>query len=271
MSSPMQFLRCYTYLGASVTRFMLRAPFDSKARNGVRRLAAAAGWRGLQTALPTCTLDELVAQRAPVRVDNSSDHEFNVSFYELFVISQLVAARQPRSIFEMGTFNGRTTLHLAMNSPADARVVTADLPADAEVFDDPNLVGSCYRDTPHAQKIVQLRQDTRRIDPSPYAGTMEFIFIDAGHEYDDVCNDTDLALRLAKPSDCLILWHDYSQWPDVQQALDERYATGERYRGLRHIRGTSMAVLDLTHQYSENNRRRSGRRAAAGTTRRTGV
>ena len=264
MLSPMQFLRCYTYVGGAVTRLMLRAPFDSNARNGVRRVAAAAGWRGLRTALPRCALDDLIGQRLPVRVDNSIDQEFNVLFYELFVISQLVASRQPRLIFEMGTFNGRTTLHLAMNSPAEARIVTADLPVDTEIFDDPSIVGSCYRDTPYAEKITQLRQDTRRIDPSPYAGTVEFIFIDAGHEYDDVCNDTDLALRLAKPSDCLILWHDYSQWPDVQQALDERYDIGGRYGGLRHIRGTSMAVLDLTRQYAENNRRKSRRRAAAG-------
>src|SRR6188768_1735878 len=52
----------------------------------------------------------------------------NVSLYELFVINALVAQRAPLRIFEFGTFNGRTTLNLAANSPADARVFTLDLP-----------------------------------------------------------------------------------------------------------------------------------------------
>lgn len=261
MPSPLYFMRCYGYATRKLPWLMV-TPFTSARRSTIRRVATAAGWRGLPTAMPTCTLHDLLPTRPPVRVDASTVHPGNVTFYELFVISQLVAARQPGHLFEFGTHNGRSTLHMAMNSPAEAHVTTIDLPVRERNNDDGTIVGGCYRDTPWAEKITQLHENTWRFDPSPYAGTMNFIFIDAGHEYDDVCNDTDLALRMARPSDCLILWHDYSQWPGVQQAMDERYATGGRYAGLRHILGTSMAVLDLAIPYEENKRRRSARRAA---------
>ncbi|MFW6060719.1 MAG: class I SAM-dependent methyltransferase [Phycisphaeraceae bacterium] len=251
MKIPMHFLYCYAYVAATVGWVMLSAPFYSPARSLVRRMAAATGWHGPATALPQQTLAALTPRTESVRVDNSIDHEFNTSFYELFVLSQLVADRKPARVFEFGTFNGRTTLHLAINTPPETRITTIDLPESESPFEDHAIVGSCYRGTDYADRIEQLYANTRRCDLSAYFGQMNFIFIDASHEYDDVLNDTDLALRLACPDDCMIVWHDYSQWPGVQQALEQYFVTGGVYANLQHIRGTTMAVLEMnasTHQ-----------------------
>lgn len=261
MRSPMHFLRAYGYV-LGVLPWLMMTPWRGASRAALGRVARAAGWAGLDTALPTCRLSELVAHRAPIRLDDTVDHEGNTSFYELFALSQLVAERKPRMLLELGTFNGRSTLHMAMNSPDDAQVVTIDLPEHESPFDDPGLVGACYRDTPWVSGITELRENTRRFKPEHYLGRMNFIFIDAGHEYDDVCNDTDLALRLAAPRDCLILWHDYAQWPGVRDALDERYHAGGRFRGLRRIARTSMAVLDLAGVEADNGSSRASRAAA---------
>ena len=53
----------------------------------------------------------------------------NVSIYELLAIVLLVRARQPKALFEIGTFDGRTTLNLAANALKDSRVHTLDLPS----------------------------------------------------------------------------------------------------------------------------------------------
>jgi predicted O-methyltransferase YrrM len=48
----------------------------------------------------------------------------NVTAQELKIISQLVKLTESRVLFEIGTFNGRTTLNLAAHSPAEARIYT---------------------------------------------------------------------------------------------------------------------------------------------------
>src|SRR5206468_2241747 len=53
------------------------------------------------------------------------------SLLELLVISRVVAERKPARVFELGTFDGRTTLALADNAPEHAIVYTLDLPSGA--------------------------------------------------------------------------------------------------------------------------------------------
>lgn len=251
MRTSLEFLRCYGYVALATAR-LLGTPMRSATRAEIRRVARAAGWQGITTALHACTLGEMLASRSPVRVDNTTVGSDNTSFYELFVLSQLVADRQPRVLFEFGTYNGRSTLHLAMNSPEDARVTTLDLPPHECTFEDAGFIGRCFRDTPWAAKITQVRENTRRFDPAPHQGKANLIFIDASHDYEDVQHDTDLALRLAAPGDCLILWHDYARWHGVRDALDERYHAGGRFTHLRRITGTSLAALDLGRRRADN-------------------
>ena len=52
----------------------------------------------------------------------------NVSLLEVVVINHLVKTRSPNSIFELGTFDGRTSLNMAANMPESGVVLTLDLP-----------------------------------------------------------------------------------------------------------------------------------------------
>jgi hypothetical protein len=54
----------------------------------------------------------------------------NVSLTEILVLNSLVKRLCPRRIFEFSTFNGRTTLNLALNAPQGAEVFTLDLSAE---------------------------------------------------------------------------------------------------------------------------------------------
>ena len=55
----------------------------------------------------------------------------NPSAIELFYLGAIVRASGARAMFEIGTFDGATTLQLALNSPPEAVIHTLDLPADA--------------------------------------------------------------------------------------------------------------------------------------------
>ena len=181
----------------------------------------------------------------------------NVSAYELFIINSLVAQRAPRMIFEFGTFNGRTALNLAANSPEGARVFTLDLPktelhrATYELqpiekkFVDKASSGDLFKDRPEASKITQLFGDSAEFDYAPFLGTMDFVFVDASHSYEYVLNDSRIALRLLRSGQGTILWHDYGRphwWPGVTGALNELKDEAP-FQHLLHIEGTSLACL----------------------------
>lgn len=182
----------------------------------------------------------------------------NVSIFELLAIVLLVRTRQPRTLFEIGTFDGRTTLNLAANISSEARIHTLDLPStgldqtrfkveaiEKEFIDKP-VSGSRFLGRPEASKITQHYGDSAKFDFAPYIGQMDFVFVDASHAYEYVLNDSRIAFKLLRPGKGIILWHDYNQpewWPGVIRALDELYAGSPEFSRLRQIEGTSFACL----------------------------
>lgn len=179
-----------------------------------------------------------------------------VSLFELVVLGSFVRTYRPRNIFEFGTFQGRTTLNFALNSPAHARIVTLDLPredlektrlqidfADRKHIDKP-VSGEFFLKSalPVKKKISQVFGDSAVFDFSPYAGTMDFIFIDGSHHYEYVKNDSEKALGLLKKRKGIIIWHDYGYWPGVTRALNE-LARSRPWKNIRSIQGSSLAFV----------------------------
>jgi predicted O-methyltransferase YrrM len=157
----------------------------------------------------------------------------NVSIAELKLILHLLLASKARAAFEFGTSDGRTTLNLAANSPEDARVYTLDLPRER--------LGERFRGTTYEPKITQLISESTKFDFSPYFHSMDFVFIDAGHDYKYVLNDSLAAMKLLRDGKGTIVWHDYSaSWSGVVEALHELFLTEPRLSGMRHIEGTAL-------------------------------
>jgi predicted O-methyltransferase YrrM len=181
----------------------------------------------------------------------------NVSLSELAVLNALCRTHGARELFEIGTFDGRTTLNLAANS--DGKVFTLDLPAghatkfevqgaDNRYVDKPasgaRFTSDPNRRLPEAQRITQLFGDSASFDFSPWHGKIDLVFVDGAHSYDFVVNDTRVALRLLKPTGGVIVWHDYGVWPDVAKALDD-LLTEMPGLPLRHVCGTSLVVARI--------------------------
>jgi predicted O-methyltransferase YrrM len=139
---------------------------------------------------------------------------------ELLCLANVTRVLRPKTIFEIGTFNGRTTSVLILNAPDDAQVVTLDLPPGAEVprtaayvDTDVDLVkqrklGSYILELGLESRCRQILCDSMEFDPTPYAGTVELGFIDGAHSYEYVRNDTEKMIRMISDRG-IVMWHDY--------------------------------------------------------------
>jgi predicted O-methyltransferase YrrM len=181
----------------------------------------------------------------------------NVSLQELVVINILINRYHAKTIFEIGTFDGRTTLNMAANAGPGARVYTLDLPradvdsaslpldAGDKQFVDKEASRVRFRRTDWEKEIVQLSGDSATFDYGPYTGKVDMVFIDGSHSYDYVKNDTEAALKIVNGS-AVIVWHDYQPyWHGVVRYLNEAYARGGIFKDLKHVEDTCLVFLTI--------------------------
>lgn len=254
MRRATRFAKRYLFAsGATLYAFTLglRRP---RTRSFIDRVASEFGYRArLRPTLPQVDIAELTPDAVAIELREPVGRDGNVSLLELVVLARLVRSRRPAAIFEIGTFDGRTTLNLAANAPDGATVYTLDLPADpapalaldpterAFVRDD--LSGIRLRGSDVEHRVQRLRGDSATFDFSPYAA--QLVFVDGSHAYEYVKSDSRRAMELLRGGSGVIVWHDYEEWDDVTRALDELRATDAAFAGLRWVRGTTLAVLEV--------------------------
>ncbi len=140
-----------------------------------------------------------------------------MSFAELVILARVTKSRKPKSVFEMGSYDGLTTSVFILNAPADARIFSMDLPPQnsnggVSLASDQNLVEARRLGAvPRAiglERYTQLLCDTIQFDPEPYSGSIELGLVDAAHDAEHVKNDTIKMTRMMT-SDGMVFWHDY--------------------------------------------------------------
>lgn len=205
-----------------------------------------------QIALPSVSWRQCSPNRT-VKIWEHVQDNGNIRISELAFIN-LIARGVPdnSSIFEIGTFDGRTALNLAFSSPASCRIFTLDLkPEMSTEYDlekgerhmvEKTMSGARiekYRTTHPAvaSRIQQLYGDSASFDFSPYYNACSLIFVDGSHAYDYVLSDTREALKMVRQGGSII-WHDYGIWDGVTKALEE--IENKQKLGLRNIAGTSL-------------------------------
>jgi hypothetical protein len=189
-----------------------------------------------------------IAGKPIIRIEGSYSYcDGYLPWCDLIALLSILVDRSPKSIVEIGTFNGYTTRMMALNLPS-AEIHTIDLPEDFTESDSTlqkddfhliatRRVGCEYRADPSIQSITQHFGDTADyVFPSA-----EFFFIDGSHTYDYARNDTEKALAcgIAKT----LVWHDCDHvHPDVTRWLIEMIQNGYP---VRRFAGTHLAFLDL--------------------------
>lgn len=207
-----------------------------------------------ESALETKTIGEVFDFSKPFQLQNCCSRGGNVSPFELMVIASAIVNYQPVRLLEIGTFDGNTTLQMALNAPLNAIVHTIDLPDgdsvtqipieknDQKFIRDTTKHHRKFKETSVASKIAQHFGDTTVYDFQHFAkdGPIDFCFVDGGHSYACVKSDTENALRILSPNG-IILWHDfnYKSYPGVFDYLCEL----SKSYPLIHIEGTHLVVL----------------------------
>jgi hypothetical protein len=150
-----------------------------------------------------------------------------VGSYVIDILSLAAVCRlkQPRVYFEIGTLNGFTAYHAALNTPDSTRIFTLDLPpADTErevslhvtamdkvhIHSMDKTARLLFTGTPQESKITRLFGDSASFDYAPYHDQVDVFFIDGAHSYEYVRSDTLRALACCHAGS-VVLWHDFGR------------------------------------------------------------
>jgi predicted O-methyltransferase YrrM len=190
---------------------------------------------------------------ANIRVLRSYDRvrDLSLDAQEVLALCSMVAHVGARTVIEIGTSDGNTTLNLAANAAEGGRVVTIDLPPDWGGDLDlkvPDLMrnvtvrdrlGVQFAGTDYAARITQVFGDSAKIDYSKLPGPFDLAFIDGCHFYDYVRTDTENVANHMSAGGTIV-WHDYGMIEDVSRAVDE--FSSRRGIPVSVITGTRLAV-----------------------------
>ena len=201
------------------------------------------------TRFPVTTVDDLLPVTGPplkIELALFPKTHASISPLEFTCLVLLMKRTRARNIFEFGTYKGVSITQLALNLPPESKIYTLDLPdeptdtrfaiADAEDAVIAAETGKGALVPPDLRPRIRfLKQDSAALDESPYAGQMDFVFVDGAHNADYVRNDSEKGWRMLR-SGGIIAWHDCRvQDPAVVQFLLASSYTPS------HISGTTLA------------------------------
>jgi predicted O-methyltransferase YrrM len=175
------------------------------------------------------------------------------SDYEAWIIASL--SKISKNIFEFGTCSGKTTFIMGLNSSEDAKITTITLNSNQV-----NQISKSAKDNSVSfrniknesiynkflfsnniveKKIKVIFQNSLDFQNDQFLGKMDLIFIDGGHTYSVVKNDSEKSFPMLN-SNGIILWHDYV--PGKKSASDVVKYIHEisREKKMYHIEGTSL-------------------------------
>tara|TARA_B100001093_G_scaffold440288_1_gene440714 strand:- start:32 stop:817 length:786 start_codon:yes stop_codon:yes gene_type:complete len=178
------------------------------------------------------------------------------SDYEAWIISSL--SKVSKKIFEFGTCSGKTTYLMGLNSSNDTRIISITLNPndlnDLKKKDIDNKVSfrniiqeSVYEKFLFSEKEVEKKikiifQNSLNFKHNKYKNEMDLIFIDGGHTYSVVKNDSEKSFDMLSSSG-IILWHDYV--PGKRSARDVVKYLNEisKKKIIYKIKDTSLCIF----------------------------
>jgi predicted O-methyltransferase YrrM len=193
------------------------------------------------------TPSRIPASEEPVQMLSICSDYGGMAAQDLYALLRVVRWLQPKQVFEIGTFQGVTTAHIAAN--CDARIYTLDLPrelatgargyskSDLALLQPRESIGRACERFMRKGQIEQLFGDSRTFDYSPYWNSMDLVIVDACHLFDYVMSDSHNAFGLLR-AEGVVLWHDFCSSLDVTRAM----RVLARDRAIHHLEGTALAM-----------------------------
>jgi hypothetical protein len=176
------------------------------------------------------------------------------SDYEAWILSCL--AKSSKNIFEFGTCSGKTTALFALNSPPESKVYSVTLnPSEvSNLFlgnsqDSKVAVKNAVSETIYDQfiftnmsiknKINLIFQDSNKLNIDNFENSMDLIFIDGGHNYSCIKNDSEKSFRMIK-NEGYIFWHDYNVSKRSCRDIVKYIHEISKIKKIFHIKNTSL-------------------------------
>jgi len=178
------------------------------------------------------------------------------SDYESWILSCL--SKVSDNIFEFGTCSGKNTMLMALNSRESSSIVSLTLNQDQSknlnlnkkdnntsirnIVNESNYEKFFFSGKEIEKKIKVIFIDSRKFDTKQYLKKFDLIFIDGGHTYSIVKNDSEKAFEMLSNKG-IIIWHDYvvgkESCKDVCGYINEI----EKEKNIYHIKNTSMCYF----------------------------
>ena len=241
----------YGFYGVRI--YLPLSGLSRKWRRFTRNLRKKEGKLLQQISLPSIQWKQCTGYRV-AKIWESDKANGNIRISELSIINLIAAnSEDGTNLFEIGTFDGRTSLNLAFSSPTNCKIFTLDLKPEMDTeyllekgerhMVEKEMSGSRiekYKESNNfiTNKINQLFGDSAKFDFSPYYNSCSFVFVDGSHAYDYVMSDSKEAMKMIRKGG-VIIWHDYGIWEGVTQALEE--IDSKNNIRIKNIDGTSLA------------------------------
>ena len=156
-------------------------------------------------------------------------------------LQRLIRTHKPKVIVELGSWYGKSATFMFSKAPKDTTMYCVDMWDEAFIkqmwanrgknykqhvpFIDKHPLHTTFMVNlwPYRSRLTPLKMGTREGlrsigEREPHQGEAMLIYIDAGHEYDNVLADLTLSVDLFPMA---IVCGDDWKWPDVQRAIKD--------------------------------------------------
>lgn len=196
---------------------------DHALNHHIQSLSLRVGWT--HPCLYQRTAESLGGQRTMPHFYHLTEGENWFTYPQLY--NQIVAAAPDKAHFvEVGVWKGRSAAFMAVEIINSGKIIQLDLVDTWEGSEEHwPLVEDIYEICKNNLRPVLPYVNMRRMDSLSAAstyknGSLDFVFIDAAHDYENVKADIQAWLPKVKAGGYLA-GHDYPTWPGVTQAVNE--------------------------------------------------
>ncbi|MDH4196078.1 MAG: class I SAM-dependent methyltransferase [Candidatus Aminicenantes bacterium] len=199
--------------------------------------------------LKAVTLPDVVGEdfRAGVDIPFGRVKRGSCPLADLACLAALAKKKAPRRVFEIGTFEGLTSVVFAKNSGPATKIFSLDLPPEKDIprtrrsFEAQSIKGSYQSGylidlLGCGPQVERLYGDSALFDFREYENSIDLFFIDGAHTAEYVARDSRSAFRAVNAAGW-ILWHDCFV-PDIFKILKRIAAHHPVYQ----VAGTTLAL-----------------------------
>ena len=178
------------------------------------------------------------------------------SDYEGWILA--VLSKNSNKIFEFGTCSGKTTYLMALNSPENAKIFSLTLNKEMtknitkEKVDNKisfrNIINESiyekflFSGSNVEKKINVIFENSLNFNQNSYKN-FDLIFIDGGHTYSIIENDSNKAFKMVKKGG-IILWHDYVPGKTSDKDVVKYLNKISKDKKIFHIENTSLCYFN---------------------------